>query len=149
MVKINFYTCNPRLFIKKGILNDYFPFQAIWNVFSIGFLYLGVNWIGLYTKYLTERAQRKAFLETRRSLEMRFKTQKENERQERLLLSVLPSFVAQQMIRDIALEEERTVGEFQPDQFHKIYIHRYEQVSILFADIKGFTGNSYNKFNKF
>ena len=61
----------------------------------------GVNWIGLYTKYLTERAQRKAFLETRRSLEMRFKTQKENERQERLLLSVLPSFVAQQMIRDI------------------------------------------------
>ncbi len=54
--------------------------------------------------------------------------------------SVLPSFVAQQMIRDIAMEEERALGEFQPDQFHKIYIHRYEQVSILFADIKGFTG---------
>jgi adenylate cyclase 8 len=117
--------------------------QALWNVFSIGLLYMGVNWIGLYTKYLTERAQRKAFLETRRSLEMRFKTQKENERQERLLLSVLPSFVAQQMIRDIALEEERAMGElreFEPSQFHKIYIHRYEQVSILFADIKGFTG---------
>ena len=103
-----------------------------------------MNWIGLYTKYLTERAQRKAFLETRRSLEMRFKTQKENERQERLLLSVLPSFVAQQMIRDIALEEERALGEFQPSQFHKIYIHRYEQVSILFADIKGFTGKKLN-----
>ena len=42
--------------------------------------------------------------------------------------------------RDIALEEERALGEFQPSQFHKIYIHRYEQVSILFADIKGFTG---------
>ena len=53
---------------------------------------------------------------------------------------MLPSFVAQQMIRDIALEEEKTIGEFQPAQFHKIYIHRYEQVSILFADIKGFTG---------
>ena len=76
----------------------------------------------------------------RRSLEMRFKTQKENERQERLLLSVLPSFVAQQMIRDIALEEEKSGGDFKPLQFHKIYIHRYEQVSILFADIKGFTG---------
>ena len=49
----------------------------------------GVNWIGLYTKYLTERAQRKAFLETRRSLEMRFKTQKENERQERLVCPML------------------------------------------------------------
>ena len=73
---------------------------------------------------------------------MRFKTQKENERQERLLLSVLPSFVAQQMIRDIALEEEKSGGDFKPIQFHKIYIHRYEQVSILFADIKGFTGNN-------
>ena len=107
---------------------------------SIGLLYMAVNWIGLYTKYLTERAQRKAFLETRRSLETRFQAQKENDRQERLLLSVLPSFVAQQMIRDIALEEEKALGEFQPDQFHKIYIHRYEKVSILFADIKGFTG---------
>lgn len=45
-----------------------------------------------------------------------------------------------QTIHDIALEEERALGEFQPSQFHKIYIHRYEQVSILFADIKGFTG---------
>ena len=42
------------------------------------------------------------------------------------------------MIRDIAKEEER--GNFTPAQFHKIYIHRYENVSILFADIKGFTG---------
>ena len=111
------------------------------SVSSLLVMYLGVNWLGLYTKYLTERAQRKAFLETRRSLETRFKTQKENERQEKLLLSVLPSFVAKQMIRDIALEEERSLGEFIPSQFHKIYIHRYEKVSILFADIKGFTGN--------
>lgn len=43
------------------------------------------------------------------------------------------------MIRDIAREEERG-GTFQAHQFHKIYIHRYENVSILFADIKGFTG---------
>ncbi|TRY71944.1 hypothetical protein TCAL_03937 [Tigriopus californicus] len=46
------------------------------------------------------------------------------------------------MIRDIALEEEKAIGDFQPEQFHKIYIHRYEQVSILFADIKGFTALS-------
>ena len=46
------------------------------------------------------------------------------------------------MIRDIALEEEKSGGDFKPIQFHKIYIHRYEQVSILFADIKGFTGIS-------
>ena len=34
---------------------------------------------------------------------MRFKTQKENERQERLLLSVLPSFVAQQVCNLLAV----------------------------------------------
>ncbi len=46
------------------------PFSA-WSLASLLFLYLSVNWLGLYTKYLTERAQRKAFLETRRSLETR------------------------------------------------------------------------------
>jgi adenylate cyclase 8 len=54
------------------------------------------------------------------------------------LSTVLPDFVAKEMIRDIAKEEEK--GAFVPHQFHKIYIHRYEDVSILFADIKGFTG---------
>ena len=58
-----------------------------------------------------------------------------------MFVAVLPDFVAKEMIRDIAREEERG-GSFQPHQFHKIYIHRYENVSILFADIKGFTGNN-------
>ncbi|KDR14082.1 Adenylate cyclase type 5, partial [Zootermopsis nevadensis] len=100
-------------------------------------LYIAVNFAGMYTKYLTDRGQRKAFLETHRSMETRCRTQKENDRQEKLLLSVLPDFVAKEMIRDIAKEEEK--GAFVPNQFHKIYIHRYEDVSILFADIKGFT----------
>lgn len=36
-------------------------------------------------------------------------------------------------------------------QFHKIYLHRYENVSILFADIKGFTGTQHtlNQFTSF
>lgn len=54
--------------------------------------------------------------------------------------TVLPDFVAREMIQDIANEEERQGLNFSPAQFHKIYIHGYENVSILFADIKGFTG---------
>jgi adenylate cyclase 8 len=50
-------------------------------------LYAGVNAAGFYTKFLTDRGQRKAFLETHRSLEARIKTQRETERQEKLLLS--------------------------------------------------------------
>ncbi|CAH0557313.1 unnamed protein product [Brassicogethes aeneus] len=100
-------------------------------------LYTAVNFAGMYTKFLTDRSQRLAFLETHRSMETRYRTQSENDKQEKLLLSVLPDFVAKEMIKDI--EKEEKGGVFQPHQFHKIYIHRYENVSILFADIKGFT----------
>ncbi|XP_015114264.1 adenylyl cyclase 78C isoform X1 [Diachasma alloeum] len=103
-------------------------------------LYVAVNLVGMYTKYLTDRGQRQAFLETHRSMETRQRTQNENNRQEKLLLSVLPDFVAKEMIRDIARETASGgTFSFTPNQFHRIYLHRYENVSILFADIKGFT----------
>ncbi|RWS13387.1 adenylate cyclase type 8-like protein, partial [Dinothrombium tinctorium] len=56
---------------------------------------------------------------------------------ERLLLSLLPRFVAMEIISDIAKEEDH--GKILSAQFHKIYIHCYKNVSILFADIQGFT----------
>ena len=85
-------------------------------------------------------------------IEARLTTQKENQQQERLLLSVLPRHVAMEMKADIA-------GKPTDTQFHKIYIQRHENVrlvssgtlffqtlvcvfyllSILFADICGFT----------
>lgn len=46
-----------------------------------------MNLAGMYTKYLTDRGQRQAFLETHRSMETRQRTQNENNRQEKLLLS--------------------------------------------------------------
>ena len=55
-------------------------------------------------------------------------------------MTVLPRFVVMEMIRDIAADEEKGQDQFLANQFHKIYLHRYENVSILFADIKGFTG---------
>ncbi|KAG7165121.1 Ca(2+)/calmodulin-responsive adenylate cyclase-like [Homarus americanus] len=50
---------------------------------------------------------------------------------ERLLLSVLPQHVAMEMKADIIKPVE--------GQFHKIYIQRHENVSMVFADIVGFT----------
>uniref|UniRef100_A0A3Q3MKS3 Adenylate cyclase type 8 n=1 Tax=Mastacembelus armatus TaxID=205130 RepID=A0A3Q3MKS3_9TELE len=58
--------------------------------------------------------------------------------QERLVLSVLPRFVVLEMINDMTNVED----EHLQHQFHRIYIHRYENVSILFADVKGFTNLS-------
>nr|XP_054767582.1 adenylate cyclase type 5-like [Lytechinus pictus] len=96
------------------------------------FIFLGANLAGIFTHYPTEVAQRQAFLETRRCIEARLITQRENQQQERLLLSVLPRHVAMEMKADIANKREDI-------QFHKIYIQRHQDVSILFADIEGFT----------
>ena len=52
---------------------------------------------------------------------IRLTTQKENQQQERLLLSVLPRHVAMEMKADIA-------GKPTDTQFHKIYIQRHENV---------------------
>ena len=65
----------------QHMINQSLFAESLFSVVSLFTIYLAVNWSGSYTKYLTERAQRKAFLETRRSLETRFKTQQENERQ--------------------------------------------------------------------
>uniref|UniRef100_A0A3B1ID30 adenylate cyclase n=1 Tax=Astyanax mexicanus TaxID=7994 RepID=A0A3B1ID30_ASTMX len=94
-----------------------------------------MNTAGLFIHYLTDRAQRQAFLETRRCIQGRMKLETENQRQERLVLSILPRFVALEMMADMTAMD----NELLPQQFHKIYIHHYTDVSILFADIKGFT----------
>uniref|UniRef100_A0A8C4H6P1 adenylate cyclase n=1 Tax=Dicentrarchus labrax TaxID=13489 RepID=A0A8C4H6P1_DICLA len=103
-------------------------------------LYLGMNTAGLFIHYLTDHAQRQVFLETRRCIEGRLRLEQENQRQERLVLSILPRFVSLEMIADMSALED----ELSPHEFHKIYIHQYKDVSILFADIKGFTLLSMN-----
>ncbi|XP_048004366.1 adenylate cyclase type 6-like [Leguminivora glycinivorella] len=96
---------------------------------------MACNVAGVMTHQPRELAQRRAFLETRDCVEARLVTQRENQQQERLLLSVLPRHVAMEMKADIASQPRQ-------EQFHKIYIQRYENVSILFADICGFTSLS-------
>ncbi|XP_041367203.1 adenylate cyclase type 5-like [Gigantopelta aegis] len=114
-----------------AVLNKHLPYfwkQALSNTF----LFVCVNIAGIFTHYPSECAQRQAFLETRRCIQARITTQKENEEQERLLLSLFPRHVAMEMKADIAGKPKDTM-------FHKIYIQRHDNVSILFADICGFT----------
>ncbi|XP_030628435.1 adenylate cyclase type 1 [Chanos chanos] len=94
-------------------------------------LLAGVNISGLFVRVLTERAQRKAFLQARNCIQERLQLEDENEKQERLLMSLLPRNVAMEMKEDFLKPPERI--------FHKIYIQRHDNVSILFADIVGFT----------
>nr|KAF6326083.1 adenylate cyclase 8 [Pipistrellus kuhlii] len=111
---------------------------AINQVVAQVVLFMCMNTAGIFISYLSDRAQRQAFLETRRCVEARLRLETENQRQERLVLSVLPRFVVLEMINDMTNVED----EHLQHQFHRIYIHRYENVSILFADVKGFTNLS-------
>ncbi|XP_051952113.1 adenylate cyclase type 8-like [Xyrauchen texanus] len=110
------------------------------KILAKALLYISMNVAGLFVHYLTDRSQRQAFLETRRCIEGRMRLETENQRQERLVLSILPRFVALEMIADMTSMDDELI----PQQFHKIYIHQYKDVSILFADIKGFTLLSMN-----
>uniref|UniRef100_A0A3B4BKW4 adenylate cyclase n=1 Tax=Periophthalmus magnuspinnatus TaxID=409849 RepID=A0A3B4BKW4_9GOBI len=95
-------------------------------------IFLCTNMIGICTHYPAEVSQRQAFQETRGYIQARLHLQRENQQQERLLLSVLPRHVAVEMKEDINAKKEDMM-------FHKIYIQKHDNVSILFADIEGFT----------
>ena len=97
-------------------------------------LIIGINLLGLMSFFFYERQQRRAFLETCQSLEVKLVLEEESAEQERLLLSVLPKHVAAEIRQDL--------GSMVTGQFKKIYMSRHENVSILFADIVGFTAIS-------
>ncbi|XP_069043412.1 adenylate cyclase type 6 isoform X2 [Lepisosteus oculatus] len=105
----------------------------LWRQLSANALiFLCTNIIGICTHYPAEVSQRQAFQETRGYIQARLHLQRENQQQERLLLSVLPRHVAMEMKADINAKKEDMM-------FHKIYIQKHDNVSILFADIEGFT----------
>ncbi|XP_034439111.1 adenylate cyclase type 1-like isoform X2 [Hippoglossus hippoglossus] len=106
--------------------------QKLWRpLVANAVLFTSVNLSGVFVRILTERAQRKVFLQARNCIEERLRLEDENEKQERLLMSLLPRNVAMEMKEDFLKPPERI--------FHKIYIQRHDNVSILFADIVGFT----------
>lgn len=104
-------------------------FQIITVTLSMGAAVLGAS-----SYSLAEFQQRRAFLETRQSLQVQLVIEEQSAEQERLLLSVLPEHVAVKMRQDL--------GASLDTQFKKIYMSRHENVSILYADIVGFTAIS-------
>ncbi|KAJ0032593.1 hypothetical protein NQD34_002674 [Periophthalmus magnuspinnatus] len=106
--------------------------QKLWRpLVANAVLFTSVNLSGVFVRILTGRTQRRVFLQARNCIEERLRLEDENEKQERLLMSLLPRNVAMEMKEDFLKPPERI--------FHKIYIQRHDNVSILFADIVGFT----------
>ncbi|XP_030054542.1 adenylate cyclase type 3 [Microcaecilia unicolor] len=98
-------------------------------------IYLCTITVGVMSYYMADRKHRKAFLEARQSLEVKLNLEEQSQQQERLLLSILPKHVADEMLNDMKKDQDQK----ELQQFNTMYMYRHENVSILFADIVGFT----------
>ncbi|XP_078665832.1 adenylate cyclase type 3-like isoform X1 [Branchiostoma floridae x Branchiostoma belcheri] len=111
---------------------EYLGLQLISN----GLLYACAVTLGVVFYLLVDRKYRKSFLDTRSSLEVKVHLQEQTQHQEQLLMSILPRHVAEDMRRGMSRKDT------EDRQFQQMYIKRHENVSILFADIVGFTAIS-------
>ncbi|XP_072947649.1 adenylate cyclase type 2 isoform X2 [Epargyreus clarus] len=103
-------------------------------------LLLSASGIGMYYRALTERAHRNTFAGTRTCLEQRVKLECEREQQERLLLSVIPAYIAAEVKRSIMLKmADACADSSKQTRFHEMHVQRHNNVSILYADIVNFT----------
>ncbi|XP_070961564.1 adenylate cyclase type 3-like isoform X1 [Oncorhynchus clarkii lewisi] len=102
-------------------------------------IYVCAITVGVMSYYMADRKHRKAFLEARQSLEVKLNLEEQSQQQERLLLSILPKHIADEMLQDMKKKEASQTGQKEMQQFNTMYMYRHENVSILFADIVGFT----------
>ncbi|XP_037668622.1 adenylate cyclase type 3 isoform X2 [Choloepus didactylus] len=109
--------------------------QLLREILANVFLYLCAIIVGIMSYYMTDRKHRKAFLEARQSLEVKMNLEEQSQQQENLMLSILPKHVADEMLKDMKKDESQK----DQQQFNTMYMYRHENVSILFADIVGFT----------
>ncbi|XP_048373998.1 adenylate cyclase type 4 isoform X1 [Sphaerodactylus townsendi] len=101
------------------------------------------NLVGAYHKHLMEVALQETFHETFNLIQSRVKLESEKRHQEHLLLSILPAYIALEMKAEI-IERLRDSGQGHQrhenaNNFHNLYVKQHKNVSILYADIVGFT----------
>ncbi|KAK3510295.1 hypothetical protein QTP70_033738 [Hemibagrus guttatus] len=100
--------------------------------------------VGAFHKVLMEKALRQTFQDTLRCLSVRMKLEIEKRQQENLLQSVLPVYISMEMKLAImerckCKDKEAQQRLVKDNNFHSLYVKRHENVSILYADIVGFT----------
>ncbi|XP_059368644.1 adenylate cyclase type 2-like isoform X2 [Carassius carassius] len=114
------------------------------QLLSNAMVFLCGNVVGAFHKVLMEKALRQTFQDTLRCLRIRMILETEKRQQENLLQSVLPVYISMKMKLAIMErckckdkeEQQRMVCD---NNFHSLYVKRHENVSILYADIVGFT----------
>ncbi|XP_067239383.1 adenylate cyclase type 3-like [Chanodichthys erythropterus] len=99
-------------------------------------LYFAAVLVGVMSYFMADRKYRTAFLEAKQSLQVSLTLKEQGQQQEELLLSILPKHIADEMLQGMKKEANQKSD---AQQFNTMYMYRHENVSILFADIVGFT----------
>lgn len=97
-----------------------------------------VNCIGFFHLWMTEHARRKSTKNRETFSYNRSKRAKQKKDQEHLLLSVLPRYIANELRAEVVKGLTGTLTDNKPN-FHSLYVKQHRDVSILYADIVGFT----------
>jgi adenylate cyclase 2 len=106
--------------------------QTVANVLLLA----AMNGVGIFYSHLADLALRRAFSETQRYIKSCAQIEEQRAKKQQLLYSVLPSHMADVAIDDIFYSRSEVKKN---KVFHKFHVSNHTNVSILFADIVGFT----------
>ncbi|TFK09008.1 neuropeptide FF receptor 1-like [Platysternon megacephalum] len=104
-------------------------------------IFLCGNLMGAFHKYRMQDASWDLYRYTLKCIQVRMKLKIEKRQQESLLLSILPAHISMGMKLAIIerLKETNDDRQMHDNNFHSLYVKRHQNVSILYADIVGFT----------
>ncbi|KAL0970044.1 hypothetical protein UPYG_G00236390 [Umbra pygmaea] len=100
-------------------------------------LFVCVNCVGLFHLWMTEHSRRKSSKKKEEFSNVRSQKDVQKHQQEHLLLSVLPRYIAMELRTEII--ERLSDKNDKKQNFHSLYIRQHKNISILYADIVGFT----------
>ncbi|TRY93893.1 hypothetical protein DNTS_016039 [Danionella cerebrum] len=113
----------------------------VWQMLANIIIFICGNLAGAYHKHLMELALKQTYQDTCNCIKSPIKLEFEKRQQERLLLSLLPAHIARVMKAEIIqrLQGPKFGQVENTNNFHNLYVQRHTNVSILYADIVGFT----------
>uniref|UniRef100_A0A8C4E4J8 adenylate cyclase n=1 Tax=Dicentrarchus labrax TaxID=13489 RepID=A0A8C4E4J8_DICLA len=112
-----------------------------WQILANVIIFTCGNLAGAYHKHLMDLALKQTYQDTCNCIKSPIKLEFEKHQQERLLLSLLPAHIARVMKAEIIqrLQGPNFGRTESTNNFHNLYVQRHTNVSILYADIVGFT----------
>ncbi|KAF7686337.1 adenylate cyclase type 2b isoform X1 [Silurus meridionalis] len=113
----------------------------VWQILANIIIFICGNIAGAYHKHLMDLALKQTYQDTCNCIKSPIKLEFEKHQQERLLLSLLPAHIARMMKAEIIqrLKGPNSGQAENTNNFHNLYVQRHTNVSILYADIVGFT----------